>query len=190
MRIDDQVGQRISIAATHHSTSTHHLSCNFKTPRSFDLPAQSCSAHLRSFWMRLVSGETGSAYYQAQERIMLTLDKELVLGILDALDDRSVPTMSPSGYGQATRREQAWVAQECRMLDGIYAWLERQKRQARHDVPLQQAITTLCDRLAVAREALLQDMADMDATAQRAWRASPRARDRTPGITASGIPSQ
>ncbi len=66
-------------------------------------------------------------------------------------------------------RDRAWVEQECGMIDGIYAWLERQKRQARHDVPLLQVVTTLCDRLAVARDGLLQDMADMDAVAERAW---------------------
>lgn len=99
---------------------------------------------------------------------MLTPDRELALGILDALDDRSVSGISPFGYGRAMRRERAWAAQECRMIEGIYAWLERQKRQARQDVPLQQAITTLCDRLAVAKDALLQDMADMDAIAERA----------------------
>jgi hypothetical protein len=121
---------------------------------------------------------------------MLIPDKELALGILDALDDRSMPDISPLGYGQAMRRERAWVAQECRMIDGIYAWLERQKRQARYDVPLQQAIATLCDRLAVARDARLQDIVDMDAAAERAWRASPRGRDRTPGVTASGTLSQ
>jgi len=118
---------------------------------------------------------------------MLTPDKELALGILDALDDRSVSRFSPFGYGRAMGRERAWIAQECRMIDGIYAWLERQKRQARHDVPLQQAITTLCDRLAVARDALLQDMADMDAVAQRAWSTSQRGVDPTPGNPHLGL---
>lgn len=65
-------------------------------------------------------------------------------------------------------RQRAWIAQQCDMIDGICAWLERWTHQARHDVPLQQAITTLCDRLEVARDALLQDMADTDALAERA----------------------
>ncbi len=117
---------------------------------------------------------------------MLIPDKELALGILDALDDRSASRFNSFDYGQAMARERAWVAQECRMIDGIYAWLGRQKRQARHDVPLQQAITTLCDRLAVARDALVQDMADMDAVAQRAWTPSQRGGDPTPGNAASG----
>lgn len=118
---------------------------------------------------------------------MLIPDKELALGILEALDDRNVSSISLSGYGQAMRRERAWAVQECRMIDGIYAWLERQKRQARHDVPLQQAITTLCDRLAVARDALLQDMADMDAAAERGWRTPQRGGNPTAAITASGL---
>ena len=117
---------------------------------------------------------------------MLIPDKELALGILDALDDRSVSSIRPFGYGRAIGRERAWVAQKCGMIDGIYAWLERQKRQARHDLPLQQAITTLCDRLAVARDALLQDMVEMDAVAQRAWSMSQRGRDPTPGNPVSG----
>ncbi len=103
---------------------------------------------------------------------MLTPDKEFALGILDALDDRSVSRFSPFGYGRAWGRDRAWVEQECGIIDGIYAWLERQKRQARHDVPLLQVVTTLCDRLAVARDGLLQDMADMDAVAERAWSTS------------------
>lgn len=117
---------------------------------------------------------------------MLTPDKELALGILDALDDRNVSRFNPFGYGRAMARERAWAAQECRMIDGIYAWLERQKRQARHDLPLQQAIATLCDRLAVAKDALLQDMADMDAVAQQTWTPSQRGGDPTPGDAASG----
>ena len=121
---------------------------------------------------------------------MLIPDKELALEILDALDDRSVSSISLSGYGRAMRRERGWAAQECRMIDGIYAWLERQKRQTQHDVPLQQAITTLCDHLAVAKDALLQDMADMDAVAERGRRTSLRGGDGSPGIAASGIPSQ
>ena len=117
---------------------------------------------------------------------MLIPDKELALEILDALDDRSVSSISLSGYGRAMRRERGWAAQECRMIDGIYAWLERQKRQARHDVLLQQAITTLCDRLTVARDALLQEMADMDAAVERAWGTSQRGGNPTAGITALG----
>ena len=117
---------------------------------------------------------------------MLAPDKELALGILDALDDRSVSSIRPFGYGRAIGRERAWVAQKCGMIDGIYAWLERQKRQARHDLPLQQAITTLCDRLAVARDALARDMAGMDAIAQPAWTPSQRGGDPTPGDAASG----
>jgi hypothetical protein len=113
-------------------------------------------------------------------------DKELALGILDALDDRSVSSMRPSGYGRAKARERAWVVQRCGMIDAISAWLERQKHKARHDLPLQQAITTLCDRLALARDVLLQDMADMDAVAQRAWAPSQIGEDPTPGMTASG----
>jgi hypothetical protein len=113
-------------------------------------------------------------------------DKELALGILDALDDRSASSIRPIGYGRAMGRERAWVAQKCGMIDAIYAWLERQQRQARHDLPLQQAITTLCDRLAVARDTLLQDMADMDAVAQRAWTTSQRGGDPTSGNPASG----
>ena len=117
---------------------------------------------------------------------MLGPDKELALGILDALDDRSASSIRPFGYGRAMGRERAWVAQKCGMIDGIYAWLERQKRQARHDVPLQQAITTLCDRLAVARDALVQDMEVMDAVPQPAWTPSQRGGDPSPGMTASG----
>ena len=118
---------------------------------------------------------------------MLIPDKELALGILEALDDRNVSSISLSGSGQAMRHERAWAAQESRMIDGIHAWLVRQKRQARHDVPLQQAITTLCDRLAVARDALVQDMADMDAAAERAWGISQRGGNPTAGITALGL---
>ena len=113
-------------------------------------------------------------------------DKELALGILDALDDRSVSSIRPFGYGRAMARERAWVAQKCGMIEAIAAWLERQKRQARHDVPLQQAITTLCDRLVVARDALVQDMADTDAVAQRAWTPSQRGGDPSPENAASG----
>jgi hypothetical protein len=113
-------------------------------------------------------------------------DKELALEILDALDDRGVSSIGPFGYGRAMARERAWVAQKCGIIDAISAWLERQKRQARHDVPLQQAITTLCDRLAVTRDALVQDMADMDSVAQRAWSTSQRGRDPTPGKFVSG----
>jgi hypothetical protein len=116
---------------------------------------------------------------------MLTPDRELALGILDALDDRSGSRVSPTARGRARGRDRAWVEQECEMIDGIYAWLERQKGQARQDVPLQQAITTVCDRLAVARNALLQDMAHLDAAAERAWRPSQRGGDRTPVVTAS-----
>jgi hypothetical protein len=186
MRIDDQVGQRTSIAAIHYSTSTHHPSINLKTLRSFAIASQSCSSHLRAFRVRLASGDAGSAHCQEKERIMLTPDKELALGILDALDDRDVSSISPFGYGRAMARERTWVAQECGMIDGIYAWLERQKRQARHDLPLQQAITTLCDRLAVARDALVQDMADMDTVAQQMWITSQGDGDPTPGDPASG----
>jgi hypothetical protein len=117
---------------------------------------------------------------------MQSPDKELALGILDALDDRNASSIRPFGYGRAMPRERAWVLQKCGMIDAIAAWLERQKRQARHDVPLQQAITTLCDRLAVAKDALLQDMADMDAVAQQAWTISQRGGDPTPGNPASG----
>ena len=116
---------------------------------------------------------------------MLTLDRELALGILDALDDRSGSRVSASAYGRARGRDRAWVEQECGMIDGLYAWLERQKRQARHDVPLLQAITTLSDRLAVARDARLQDMADMDAAAERAWRTSQRGGDQAQVVAAS-----
>lgn len=186
MRIDDQVGQRISIAATHQSTSTHHPSINLKTLRSFAIPAQSCSSHLRTFRVRLAFGDSGSAHCQTEERIMQSPDRELAMGSLDALDDRSVSSIRPFGYGRAVARERVWVAQECRMIDRIYAWLERQKRQALHDVPLQQASMTLCDRLAVARDALLQDMAEMDAVAQRAWSTSRGGGDPTPENSASG----
>jgi hypothetical protein len=120
MRIDGHAGQRISIAATHHSSGTHHPSISFKTLRSFVLPAHSCSAHLRSWQVRLASGDTGSAYCQAEERNMPTPDRELAPGMLDALDDRSVSSINPFGYGRATGRERAWVAQECGMVDGIY----------------------------------------------------------------------
>jgi hypothetical protein len=113
-------------------------------------------------------------------------DKELALGILDALDDRSASSIRPFGHGRAMARERAWVAQKCGMIDAISAWLERQKRRARHDVPLQQAITTLCDRLAVARDALVQDMADMDAVEQQVRIPSQGGGDATPGRAASG----
>lgn len=139
----------------------------------------------------LISGASGVRgfriqYRQAEEGVMQPPDKELALGILDALDDRSASSIRSIGYGQAMARERVWVAQKCGMIDAISAWLERQKPQARHDVPLQQAITTLCDRLAVARDALVQDMADMDAVPQRAWSASQRGGDPTPGRAASG----
>lgn len=117
---------------------------------------------------------------------MFSPGKELALRILDALDDRSGSRLRPFAYGRATGRERAWVKRACGVIDGIYAWLERKKCQARHDLPLQQATTTLCDRLVAARDALLQDMADMDAAAERAWRTSQRDEDRTPVVTASG----
>jgi hypothetical protein len=186
MGTDGQVGQRISIAAIHHGTSTDHPSINLKTLRSFALPTQSCNPHLCSFRVRLASGEAGSAYRQAEEGVMQPPDKELALGILDALDDRSVSSIRRSGYGRAMARERVWVAQECGMIDAISAWLERQKPQARHDVPLQQAITTLCDRLAVARDALVQDMADMAAVEQQVRIPSQGDGDPTPGRAASG----
>lgn len=72
------------------------------------------------------------------------------------------------------------------MIDAIYAWLERQKRQSRHDVSLLQAITVLSDPLAAARDALLQAMAAMGATTERAWRMSQRGGDQIPVFAASG----
>jgi hypothetical protein len=118
---------------------------------------------------------------------MLTPDKELALGILDALDDKNRSGVVPFRYGGAMGHERAWVEQECEIIDRLYAWLERQEGQARHDVPLQQAITTLCNRLVAARNALLQDLADMDAAAERAWWTPQRGGDRTQAVTASGL---
>lgn len=81
-------------------------------------------------------------------------------------------------------RDRVWVEWEFGIIDGIYAGLERQNRSARHDVSLLQAILTLCDRLAGARDALLQDA--VDAGAAQPWRVSQGGGDQTPVVAASG----
>lgn len=100
---------------------------------------------------------------------MLRPDVELALGILDALDNRDVSGVVACRDGQPTG-ERAWFVQECRMIDGILSWLERQNHQSRHDVALQQAIMTLCDRLEIAKGALQRYLADLDTAAEREWK--------------------
>ncbi len=101
---------------------------------------------------------------------MLRPDVELALGILDALDNRDIAAAVACRDRQPTGRERAWFLQECRMIDGILSWLQRQKHQSRHDAALQEAILTLCDRLEIARGALQRYLADLDTAAEREWK--------------------
>ncbi len=101
---------------------------------------------------------------------MLRPDVELALGILDALDNRDISGVVAGRDGQATGRERAWFLQECRMIDGILSWLQRQEHQSRHDTALQEAILTLCDRLEIAKGALQRYLADLDTAAEREWK--------------------
>ena len=96
---------------------------------------------------------------------MLTPDEQLALGILDALDERYGPEVSPLLLTLEQRQERTWSEQQYRMIQVLIAWLERQKDTVQRDDALQKAISVLHERLADSETRLLHDIEEMDALA-------------------------
>ena len=93
---------------------------------------------------------------------MLRPDEQLALGILDALDDRYRPEVSPLLLTLEQRQQRAWSEQQYRMIQALLAWLDRQRDAARRDDSLQEALSILHERLADSESRLLHDLEKMD----------------------------
>jgi hypothetical protein len=96
---------------------------------------------------------------------MLTPDEQLALGILDALDDRYGPEVSPHLLTLQQRQKRTWSEQQYRMIQVLVAWLDRQKDTVQRDDALQRAISVLHERLADSETRLRRDIEAMDVQA-------------------------